>query len=184
MFKEHTRRTVQLGNDHTFGTVNYKRAARCHQRDFTHVHFVFTHFFNGRLGRLFIQNHQADARTQRGGISNTTQLAFRDIKQRFTQSVMNELQTGITIMADNRENRAERCLQAFVVTTVKRLLLLQELSVRIQLGGEQERYFQYILPFRKALADTLFLGKRITHCGKLQRMRTIQRCALSDRHAP
>ena len=63
-------------------------------------------------------------------------------------------------MADNRENRAERSLQAFVVTTIKRLLLLQELSVRIQLGGKQKRYFQYILPFRKAAQRQLQIAEK------------------------
>ena len=163
MLKEHTWRTVQLGNNYTLCTIDDKRATWCHQRNFAHIYFVFTNFFYSRFRRFFIQNHQTDTCTQWSRISNTAQLTFRNIEQRFAQCVMHKLQSCITIMAHNRENRIECCLQTIISTLVKSVFQLQKFRIRINLGCQQERNIQDILSLCKTLTDTFFLGKRIAH---------------------
>ena len=139
MLKEHARRTVQLGNNYTLCTIDDKRATWRHQRNFAHIYFVFTNFFYGRFRRFFIQNHQTDTCTQWSRVSNTTQLTFRNIEQRLTQCVMHKLQSRITIMAHNRENRIKCRLQTIISTLVKSIFQLQKFCIRINLGCQQER---------------------------------------------
>ncbi|CNP95106.1 Uncharacterised protein [Neisseria gonorrhoeae] len=134
MLEEHTGRTVQLGNNHTLCAVNHKRTARGHQRNFAHIHFVFTNFFYRRFRRFLIQNHQTDTRAQRGSISDSAQLTFRDIEQRLAQRVIYKLQTSITVVAHNRENRIKCRLQTVIGTFVKSIFQLQKFRIRINLG--------------------------------------------------
>ena len=139
MLKEHARRTVQLGNNHTLSTIDDKRAAWRHQWDFAHIHFVFTNFFYSRLRCFFIQNHQTDTSTQWSRISNTAQLTFRNIEQRLAQCVMHKFQARITVMAHNRENRIKCRLQTIISALVKSIFQLQKFRIRINLGCQQER---------------------------------------------
>ena len=164
VLEEHAGRAVQLRHNHALGAVNHKRAARGHQRDFAHIHFVFTHFFHHiGLRRFFVQNHQTDACTQRGGIGDAAQLAFLDIKQRLAQHIMHKFQAGIAIVAHNRENRIKGCLKAFFIAFVVGLFQLQKLGVGIQLGGQQKRHFQYIGTLGKTFANAFFFGKGVRH---------------------
>ena len=103
VFKEHTRRTVQLRYDNAFSTIDDKWATWRHQWDFTHVHFVFTHFFYCRLRSFAVIDDQTNARAQRCGKSDATHLALLDIKYRFTQNVMHKFQTRMAIVAYDRE---------------------------------------------------------------------------------
>ena len=139
MLKEHARRTMQLGNNHALSTIDNKRAAWRHQWDFAHIHFVFTNFFYSRLRCFFIQNYQTDTGTQWSSVSNTAQLAFRNIEQRLAQCVMHKLQARITVMAHNRENRIKCCLQTIISALVKSIFQLQKFRIRINLGCQQER---------------------------------------------
>ena len=166
VFKEYTGRTVQLRHNHALGTVNHKRTTGGHQRNFAHIHFVFAYFFNhfGRSSRIFIVNFQTDTRTQRGCVGNTAQLALRNIKQRLAQNIMDKIQLGIAVVAQNRKNRGKRSLQPFFVfALIKRAVLLQEFTVRFQLRGQQIRHIQYGIALGKTLTDAFFLGKGVTH---------------------
>ena len=139
MLKEHARRTVQLGNNYTLSTIDDKRATWRHQWDFAHIYFVFTNFFYSRLRCFFIQNYQTDTGTQWSRVSNAAQLTFRNIEQRLAQCVMHKLQSRITVMAHNRENRIKCCLQTIISALVKSIFQLQKFRIRINLGCQQER---------------------------------------------
>src|SRR5438874_10994413 len=68
-------------------------------------------------------------------------------------------------MADDREDRAERRLQALVAPPLWRHVRLQERGIGLELGRDEERHFLHDRPLREALADTFTLGQRISHLG-------------------
>lgn len=72
-------------------------------------------------------------------------------------------------MTHNRKNRIECRLQTFVFAFVVGFFLLQKFGIRIKLGGQQKRHFQYVFTLGKTFTDTLFLGKRISHGALLQK---------------
>ena len=163
VLEEHARGTVQLGNDDTLGPVDNERPVRSHQGDFTHVHFVFAHFFYNRLGRFFVQNGQADTCTQWRCKGNAAQLAFLNIERRVAQYVMHKVQTCKTIVTVDREDRLECSLQAYILALIKRHTQLEKLGVRIDLGRQQEWDVENSITLRKTFTNTLLLSKRITH---------------------
>ncbi len=87
VIEEHTRRAVQLGNDHALSTIDHKGTVIGHERNFTHVHFLFFNVFNRLVGRLTIINDQANFNAQRYCVSHTAQNTFTYIECRFAKVV-------------------------------------------------------------------------------------------------
>jgi hypothetical protein len=116
MFKEHARRAVQLRHDDALGAIDHEGASGGHERQFTHVHFLFLHFLDDRLGRRFlVQNHQAHLGTQRRGKGQAALLAFLDIERRVTQHVGQEFETRKAIVRNDGENGRKGRLQPLVL---------------------------------------------------------------------
>ena len=102
MFEKDAGRTMQLGNDHTFRTVDDKRTGRSHQGQFTHIDFLLLHFLDNGFGRrLLVENNQTHLGTQRRRQCQATLLAFLDIERRITQRIGNKLKSRETVMRDN-----------------------------------------------------------------------------------
>src|SRR5690606_34202014 len=78
MVEEHTRRTVQLGDDDALGTVDDEGTVLGHQGDFPHVDFLFLDVLDRLVRRLFVENDQTDFYPQRHGESHAAQHAFLD----------------------------------------------------------------------------------------------------------
>ena len=163
VLEEHARAAVQLGDDDAFGTVDDERTVLGHQRDFTHVHVVFADFLDDRLGGLTVEDGQADARTQGRGESNAAQLAFRHVERRITQDIMDKVETRVTVVAEDRKDRTERCFEARILTPVERHAELQEVGVRVDLRRQQEWDVENGFALGEAFANPLLLSKRITH---------------------
>ena len=108
VFEEQTRRTVQLADDHTFGTVDDEGSFFRHERNFAHINIVFTDFLDTALSRIIaIDNLQADASAQTARIGQTAQLTFGNIKHRFIERIALENQSSQTVVAGDRENRSK-----------------------------------------------------------------------------
>jgi hypothetical protein len=93
----------------------------------------------------------------------TTLLTFLDVKRRVGQVVRHELHACQTIVRHDRENGVERRLQTFALALCNRSVLLQELGIRLNLGGKQEGNLMNRCAFRETLANTLLLGKAVRH---------------------
>ena len=163
MLKEHAGRTVQLRNDDALGTVDDEGARGGHERNFAHVHFLLLHFLDLFGARLTVENHQTHLGAQGAGKGQAALLAFLDVKSGFAKLVLDKFQTRIAGVGNDREDGVECGLEALDTTLHGRQVDLQELGVRLKLGGQQERYVQYGRTFRKTLANALLLGIRVGH---------------------
>ena len=63
-----------------------------------------------------IEQFETDLGAQRAGEGQAPLLAFLDIESRLAQHELDEVQAGIPRMRNNRENRRECRLQAFIAT--------------------------------------------------------------------
>src|SRR5690606_2708350 len=156
--EEHTRGTVQLGNDHTLGTVDDEGTVLGHERNFAHVHFLLFDVLDRFVRRFFVEDDQTDFHTQRHGEGHATQHALLDVERRLTQAIADVLQGGIAGVADDREYGLEGRMQANVAELLLAHSLLQEFAVRIQLDGQEIRHIHHVRQLAKVLADTFFLS--------------------------
>src|SRR5207253_4908562 len=92
-------------------------------------------------------------------------LALLHVERRLAERIADEFQPRVLRMADDREDRGERGLQALVPASLGRHVRLQEPSAGLELGRDEERHFLHDRPFREALADAFTLGQRIGHQG-------------------
>src|SRR5207237_8274940 len=74
-----------------------------------------------------------------------------------------ELETRVPGVADDREDRGKRRLQALVFASLGRHVRLQESGVGLELGRDEEGHFLHDRPLREALADAFTLGQGIGH---------------------
>ena len=103
---------MQLAHDNAFGAVDDKGSLFGHERNFAHVDFVFTDFLDrAGLGGVAVKNFKLNTSAQRGRIGQTAQLALGHIEFRLLESVAQELQAGVAIVAGDRENGSECRLQ-------------------------------------------------------------------------
>ena len=157
--KEDARTTVQLRNDNTLSTIDYKGTVVSHERNFAHVDFLFFNVFYGAFRRFALVDHQTQFYAQRCGIGHATDLTFLNVKHRFAKAVADVLQLGITAVALNRENGTESCFQ----TILPFRILLDELLKRVKLDRKEIRYVQHLWTFTKILTNTFFLGIGVNH---------------------
>ncbi len=163
MLEECPGRTVQLADDHALGAIDDERAGRGHERNLTHVHLLLLHFLGRRFRRLFVEDHQAHLGAQRTGVGQPALLALTHVKRRLAERERNELESREARMADDREDRGKRRLQALVLAMLRRNVRLQERSERFELRRDQKRHVQHGGALREALADTFTLSKGIRH---------------------
>ncbi len=163
VLEEHPRRAVQLADDHPLGAVDDEGAGGGHERDLAHVDLLLLHFLGGRLGRVLVEDHEPHLGAQRARIGEAALLALLDIERRLAEEVADEFQACVARMADDREDRAKRGLQSFVLARLGRHMRLEERGVRLELGRDEERRLLDDRPLREALADAFTLGQRIGH---------------------
>ena len=89
MVEEHTRRTVQLGYNNTLGTIDHKGTVVCHERNFTHVDFLFFNILDRLVSAILVIDNQAHFDAQRHSVSYATELTFLNVKCWRTQAVTN-----------------------------------------------------------------------------------------------
>jgi hypothetical protein len=163
--EEHARRTVQLRDDDALGAVDDEGAVAGHERNLAHVDLLLLHVLD-RLGRgLAVVDHQAHGHAQRGAVGEATVAAFALVERRLTELVADVFQRGIAAVADDREHRLQRCMQALVIALGRLDVFLQELAVGINLDREQERNFENRPALAEVLADALLFGERIIRFG-------------------
>jgi len=170
MLEEDTRRAVQLGNDDPLGTIDHEGAIGRHQGDFTHVDFLLLDLLHG-IRCFAIHDHQAYLGTQGRREGQATLVAFSHVKSGLAEHVADEFQTGIAGMRNDRKNRGERSLQAFVFPRLGRDFILQEVLEGLQLGRQQVRNVQHAGALGEALADAFLLGEGVSH-GNSVRMKS------------
>ena len=107
---------MQLGNNNTLGTINYKGTVFSHERNFAHVDFLFLDVLDRLVGAFLVINNQANLYTQGDCVSDSAQLAFLDIKSRRAQTVANIFQGCIAGIADNRKDGLESRVQTDIIS--------------------------------------------------------------------
>ena len=156
--EEHTRRTVQLGNDYSFGTVDNEGTVLSHQGDFTHVDFLLFDVLDRFVRRFLVEDDQAHLDPQWDREGHATQDTFLHIEGGIAQAVAYVLQGSIAGVADDREYRLEGRVQADVTELILGCSRLQEFAIRIQLDGQKIWHIHDVRQLAKVLADTFFLS--------------------------
>src|SRR5262249_55883795 len=93
--ERNARRTMQLAHHHALRTIDDERTLRRHERDLTHVHFLF-------LGAFLLA--QLERHVQRRTVCLTFPLRFKWRQFWFTDIVVTEIKNGLFIVAFDREN--------------------------------------------------------------------------------
>ncbi|MNU94438.1 hypothetical protein D3C71_844210 [compost metagenome] len=166
MLEKHTRRTVQLRDDHALGAVDDERALVGHQGHFTHVDLLLLHFLDhlGLRGRgLAVINDQLHLGAHSRGESQTTGLALPHIKSRLGQVVFNELHLHKTVVGDDRKGSVECSLKAFDGSFLGCFISLQESGVGVLLHLQQIRNFEHAIAGAETFANSLAFGVGIGH---------------------
>ncbi|MCY1437100.1 hypothetical protein D9M71_532490 [compost metagenome] len=156
--EEHTRGTVQLGNDDALGTVDDEGTVLGHQGDFPHVDFLFLDVLDRFVRRFFVEDDQAHFHTQRDGEGHTAQHALFHVECRLAQAIADVFQGSVAGIADNREYGLEGRMQADITDLILACARLQEFAIGIQLDGQQIRHIHDVRQLAKVLADTFFLS--------------------------
>src|SRR5690606_35388919 len=159
--EEHARRAVQLGNDDALGAVDDEGAVLGHERDLAHVHFLLLHVLDRLARRLAVVDHQAHGHAQRRAVAHAALAALALVEHRLAELVADVLQRGVAVVADDREHRLERGVQALVLALAGLDVRLQELAVGVDLDREQERHLEDRAALAEVLADALLLGERV-----------------------
>ena len=115
--KEHARRTVHLGNDHTLGAVHDKSAVRRHQGHIAHEHVLFLDVLDRFRTGVFmdIKHDQTQRHFKRRAICHVALLTLFDVILRLFQLVFHELKHGCLVEVFDREYRLEDAFDAFAV---------------------------------------------------------------------
>ena len=165
MLEEDAGRTVQLGNNDAFRAVHNERTLFRHQGDFAHVDVVLTDFLDRfRLSGFAIIDFKTDLGAKTRAVGKAAQLAFSHVEFRFGEVVASESQTGVTIVARDREDRSEGGLKAEIAAARSGLHVgLQEVFVRTKLNIKQGRHFKDARARGEALADALLFSERVRH---------------------
>ncbi|MCY1501411.1 hypothetical protein D9M68_354870 [compost metagenome] len=156
--EEHTRGTVQLGNDDALGTVDDEGTVLGHQGDFPHVDFLFLDVLDRFVRRFLVEDDQAHFYTQRDGEGHAAQHALLHVECRLAQAIADVFQGCVAGIADNRENGLEGRMQTDVTDLILACACLQEFAIGIQLDGQQIRHIHDVRQLAKVLADTFFLS--------------------------
>src|SRR5437899_3930951 len=119
---------MQLRNYHPLRPVDHKRPLRRHERDFTHVNFLF-------LRPLLLLELEGDM--QRRAESLPFTLRFQGAQFWLADLVMTEIEGGLFVIALDRENLLEDSLQAIILAFGQRHVFLQKVDVRVQLNFDE-----------------------------------------------
>ena len=163
VIEEHTWRTMQLGNNHSLGTVNDERAVFRHQRHFAHVYFLLFNIFDCFVRRLFVVNDQANFDTQRGRIGHTAKNTFFYIKRGFAKAVTHVLKCCVSRKANDGKYRFEGGMQAQIISTFGTNAVLQKAFIRVYLNRQKIRHIHDGWQSAKFFTNTLFLCIRVGH---------------------
>src|SRR5690606_1855958 len=159
--EEHAGRAVQLGNDNPLSTVDNKGTVLGHERHFAHVHFLFFNIFNRLVGRFFVIDDQTHFHPQRCGVGDATHLALFDVEWGLPQTIADVLQRRIAGETDNWKYRFERRVKTNILTVSRVYILLQEVTIGIQLYGQQVRHVHYSGKLAKIFTNSPLLSIRV-----------------------
>ena len=108
-FIVNARRTNELRNDNALGAVDYKGAARSHQRKITHKDVALFNF-----ARRFIQ--QAGGHAQRGGIGRVSDLTFNYavVGAVNIEGIVDEVKHKVVLIIGDSRNILEYFLKTFL----------------------------------------------------------------------
>src|SRR5690606_21274401 len=119
------------------------------------------HVLDRLARRLAVVDHQAHGDAQRRAVAHAALAALALVEHRLAELVADVFQRRVAVVADDREHRLERGVQALVGALRRIRVGLQEFPVGIDLDGEQERHFEDRASLAEVLADALLLGERI-----------------------
>ncbi len=165
VIEKHAGGAMQLRNDDPLGAVDDEGAVIGHQRQLTHVNFVFLDILDlvgAGLG-ILVHQHQPQPHPQRSGVGQSTQLTFADVEHRLAQPVTHVLQPGVARITDDREHRAESGVQSHVPAFSRRYLGLQKLTIRIQLDRQQVGHLEDAGTPAEIFTNASLFSKSIGH---------------------
>ena len=120
LFRSHTGRTVNLADHHAFRAIDHKRTGGGHQRDFAHVDALFTH-----LVAIF----QAEGHVKRRGEGRPFIKAVHTIHLRRGKLILDKIKDEPPVIAFQRENLLENCLQSLPLAADRIRLHLKEILI-------------------------------------------------------
>ncbi len=161
MVEEHARRAVQLGDDDALGAVDDEGAVVGHERDLAHVDLLLLHVLDRLRRRLAVVDDQAHGHAQGGAVAEAAVAALALVEDGLAELVADVFQRRVAVVARDREHGLQGRVQAPVLALRRLLARLQEVAVRIDLDGEQERHLEDGTALAEVLADALLLGEGI-----------------------
>src|SRR5690606_16094106 len=111
--------------------------------------------------RLAVAAHQAPRHAPRRAVAPAELAALARAADRLAELGADGLDRGAALVADEREHRLERGVQALVLALAGLDVRLQELAVGVDLDREQERHLEDRAALAEVLADALLLGERV-----------------------
>ena len=143
--KENARRTVHLGYDYTFGTVDDKGAVWCHQRHVAHENVLFFDVLDRTRAGVFvdIEHDQAQGHFQRRAVGQVALHTFFDVELGFFQFVFHELENRSLVEVFDWEYRLEYAFDTLAVQWQIGITRPQEQVIRGFLNLDEVRHFQY-----------------------------------------
>ena len=161
VLEEHSRRAVQLADDHALGAVDDERAGGGHERNLAHVDFLLLDLLDRGLGGFLVHDREPHLGAQRAREGQPALLALLHVEGGLAELVADELETGIARMARDRKYRSERGLQALALAPVGAGRRLQKSGVGLELGRQEKRHVEHARALGEALAYPFFLGRGI-----------------------
>ena len=153
--EEHTRRALELRDDHPLGPVDDEGALLGHERELAQVHLLLPHLAHGLgLGFLVVVDDlepQRDLQRDREGHAPVVALLHRVLG--IAEVVAVELEHGVPVVVLDREHRLEDRLQPRLVAPLGRDLLLQKLLVGLLLDLDEIRDLDDGRDLTEVLAD-------------------------------
>lgn len=110
MVKEHTGRTVHLGNDHALGAVHDERAVVRHQGHVAHVDVLLFDVADGARARIFVNipDDETQRHFQRRGECQPALAAFFNIILGGLKFIIHEFKLRFAREITHREHRRQR----------------------------------------------------------------------------
>jgi hypothetical protein len=119
-FERDTGRTVELRHDHALRPIDYERPLRGHERDLAHVNFLF-------LGPLLLSELESDV--ERRAVGLALPLRFERGQLRLADLVMGKIEGRLLIVAFDRENFLEHCLETRILPLGEWDVFLEKIDV-------------------------------------------------------
>jgi hypothetical protein len=161
LFEHHTRRAVQLADDHAFGAVDHERAELRQEGQLAQVDFLLDLVLDALLpvGRALLIDREGERRLEGRGVRHVALDALFDGVLRLAKRVLLEVEREILVDVSDREQVLEDPFQTNVLAIVCGGVELQERLEGTHLDVEQMGHVHALLELSEGnLLDHIYPG--------------------------